>query len=82
MEMEISPETLKKGVEIEITSHKNVARSFKLAIRYNELFQRFEVYRHFYRTRKNEIEYHSKDIRNVVDYIMAMYGVSIKIKNQ
>jgi len=80
MEIEVSVNALKKGKEIDITP-KSASRAFKISIRYNELYQRFEVFRHYYRTRKNEVEYHSRSIKEVADYMRSMYGVELKIQN-
>ncbi len=80
MEIRISQDELKKGVEIDITSHRQSPRGFKLSIRFNEFYQRYEVFRHYYSTKKNEVEYHSKNLRDVADYIKSMYGVDILIE--
>ncbi len=79
MTVKISAESLKKGKEVDITSHGNAPRNFKISIRYNETFQRFEVFRHYFRTKKNEVEYHSKNLKEVVDYIKSMYGVEFEV---
>lgn len=80
MELKVSESLLKKGVELDITSHRDSPRAFKLSIRFNEMYQRYEVFKHFYRTKKNEVEYHSKNLRDIVEYIKAMYGVDIQIE--
>ncbi len=79
MATKISADSLIKGKEVDITSHRNGPRNFKISIRYNETFQRFEVFRHYFRTKKNEVEYHSRNLKDVVDYIKSMYGVEFEI---
>ncbi len=81
MEIKVSEELLKKGIEVDIASHRNSPRAFKLSVRFNEMYQRYEVFRHYYRTRKNEVEYHSKNLHEVVEYLRTMYGVDMKIES-
>jgi len=79
--MKISQESLLKGREIDITPPRSSPRNFRISIRYNETYRRFEVYRHYYRTKKNEVEYYSRKIEDVVEYIKSMYGVEFEIDN-
>jgi hypothetical protein len=79
MSTKISAELLMKGNEVDITSHGNGPRYIKISIRYNETFRRFEVFRHYFRTKKNEVEYYSRNLKDVVDYIKSMYGVDFEI---
>ncbi len=76
----LSKDSLLKGNEIDITPQRSAPRNFRISIRYNELYRRFEVYRHYYRTKKNEVEYYSRKIEEVVDYIKSMYGVEFEIE--
>jgi hypothetical protein len=78
MATKISEEYLKKGNEVDITSQGNASRNFRISIRYNEVFRRFEVFRHYYRTKKNEVEYHSKNLKDIIEYIKSMYGVEFE----
>jgi hypothetical protein len=79
--MKISPDSLIKGKEIDITPPRSAPRNFRISIRYNETYRRFEVYRHYYRTKKNEVEYYSRNMEDVVDYIKSMYGVDFEIED-
>ena len=78
--VKVSKESLLKGNEVNITPERSAPRSFRISVRYNETFRRFEVYRHYYRTKKNEVEYHSRNLEEVVDYIKSMYGVEFEIE--
>ena len=76
--MKISEDSLIKGYEVFIIMPRRAPRNFRISIRYNETYGRFEVYRHYYRTKKNEVEYYSRKIEEVVEYIKSMYGVEFE----
>jgi len=77
--MKISKDSLVKGNEVNITPERTAPRNFRISIRYNETYRRFEVYRHYYRTKKNEVEYYSRNMDDIVEYIKSMYGVEFEI---
>ncbi len=79
-ERKVSASRLRKGGEINITSPTRRSK-YIVSIRYNEVYQRFEIFRHYYATGRNEVEYHSKKLEDIVDYIKSMYGVEYEMED-